>query len=539
MSKLCIALGAVIVSACLAVQRPALAAELVEFAPGFTHPCQTQGGVPGEDKTRALIWHRCRNTDTVIVFIHGFNSNNREAWLNTNGTFWPDLVRSDGKFDGASIVLLPFYTTLTSGDYSLFDASQGIWNELSRSDAQIGRSALDHTNIVFVAHSTGGVLLRYMLTQRQGEAKLRRKRIGLFLVASPSEGSDALWRLNPVASVVPSNKMLSQLKPGSDFLNELLQTFQNLVGKEEISRGWKLYGREFAETNPIACAFVNKLTCMWTDLMVVSRTSAMRYFPDGLTIPDKDHLSIAKPDGQTDPIHVELRSFFNVNIGNSFVRATIPIPYYYTVTQPPLAPTRPAASAGGPLEGAPLWRWTVADGKCYSAEGSSMTGGCQKQFDIHNLKERGIDVNRVVFCGLSGNTTSGSCSEVAAPSPNPGTLKVAFNAVSGQATTTWDGRDTAPISANAGEGRFQLFEVRLDRTPARVPPPAPVDFFRSSDYTQWIPRAERQGARILKVTVFPNQSFDVTPGFETDAFKESMMVVGDPSVPRQVRYRPR
>ncbi|PSL80029.1 hypothetical protein C7T35_34450 [Variovorax sp. WS11] len=536
-----IALGAVIVSAFVAVQRPAFAAEPAEFAPGFTHPCQTQGGAPAEDRTRALVWHRCRNTDTVIVFIHGFNSNNREAWLSANGTYWPELVRSDGMFDRASIVLLPFYTALTSGDYSLFDASQGIWNELARSDPQIGRSVLDHTNIVFVAHSTGGVLLRYMLAQRQGEAKLRRKRIGLFLVASPSEGSEALWRLNPVVSVVPSNKMLSQLKPGSDFLNELLQTFQNLVGKDDVTRGWKLYGREFAETNPITCAFVNKFTCMWTDLMVVSRTSAMRYFPDGLSIPNKDHLSIAKPDSANDPIHIELRSFFDVNIGNSVMRSAIPIPYYYMLTQQSLAPVRTAATpADESPEGARLWRWTVTDGKCYSAEGVRMAGGCQKQFDIRHLKERGIDVNRVVFCSVSSNTAAESCAEAAAPSANPATLKVAFNDSSGQAVTTWDGKETAPMSVNAGESRFKLFEVRLDRAPTRAAPPGTVDFLRNTDYTQWMPVAERQGARVLKVVVFPNQPFEVTPGFETDAFKESMLVLVDLSTPpRQVRYRPR
>jgi len=139
---------------------------------------------------------RPRNSNTVVVFIHGFDSNNRDAWRHENGSYWPAIVAADSLFERASIVLAPFYTTFTSDEYSLSDASRDLWSQLKRRDPEIGRSVLDHPRVLFIAHSTGGVLLRHFLARHQGDPLLKSKYVGAMLLASPSAGSAVLsiWR---------------------------------------------------------------------------------------------------------------------------------------------------------------------------------------------------------------------------------------------------------------------------------------------------------------------------------------------------------
>ena len=67
-------------------------------APGAASSCDNVE-LPGEGSKTS--WYCDTDADTVVVFVHGFNSNSRTAWLRSNAktkrgySFWPQLVLED------------------------------------------------------------------------------------------------------------------------------------------------------------------------------------------------------------------------------------------------------------------------------------------------------------------------------------------------------------------------------------------------------------------------------------------------------------
>jgi hypothetical protein len=242
-------------------------------------------------------WYRYADDDTVLIFIHGLMSNCIDCWKNKNGKVWPEIIISDARFNNTSIYLAEYYTDKTSGDYNISQCAQEVMTRLENIDESMRDAPINKKNIIFVAHSAGGIIARYIVeTNRQ---KFTNKKVGFFLIASPSYGS----QYNIVASVLIKlfgHALATELKWASPILVDLDDRFRNLIESREID----ICGREIYENKNGW-----KERILYNRRKIVGSESARRYFDSGVMIPGSNHSSICKPPDITHPSHAELYRF--------------------------------------------------------------------------------------------------------------------------------------------------------------------------------------------------------------------------------------
>ncbi|MFO1102619.1 MAG: alpha/beta hydrolase [Methylocystis sp.] len=242
---------------------------------------------------------------TVLVFLHGVLSDSSKCWLNSRtGTYWPDLVRLDARTANLDIFLAGFYTALDSGAYEIGDAAEEVMRALRRRDSLLRKPVMEYANIVFVAHSLGGVVTRYLLEKHREEFK--EKKVGLMLYASPSYGSKWGDKLAFVGTYF-AHAMGHQLRWGSWSLEDLDGRFRDLVKEQKIPG---LSGIEAVENHFILHW---KYLPFFKRTLVVTKESAGMYFGRAQRIPGSDHFSIVKPDSHHHDSHLLLVDFLAEN----------------------------------------------------------------------------------------------------------------------------------------------------------------------------------------------------------------------------------
>ena len=286
------------------------------------------------------FWYTRQNPDLAVVFLHGIFSDSRSSWLykgRGESVFWPDLVRTDPRLGQPSIYLAGYYTALDAGDFSVAQCAREVVDALQRPEADGTPATLATPSLVFVCHSTGGIVARYML-ERYRDA-FRNKAVGLALIASPSLGSD--WaNLLSLAARYYNQRLGLQLQGGGEALEEIHVRFRDLVNRraEEMPG---LFGMEAAENKMI---FRDRIPAPMRWLFpprrkVVSTLSAGQYFGEVKVLPGTDHFSAVKPSGLNHPSHEFLVTFLAEfrRVSASRPKAT------------PASELRPSAS--GPPEG--------------------------------------------------------------------------------------------------------------------------------------------------------------------------------------------
>jgi hypothetical protein len=181
-------------------------------------------------------WYRHKGADTVVVFVHGIFSNSRDCWTSENETYWPTLLESDHRAGSPDIFLGGYYTALDAAGYDLHACAGELKGALLRADAEKHwEGPLTYPRMVFVCHSTGGIVVRYLLERFSNEFK--GKTIGLLLISSPSKGSRLADVLAPLAEIY-GNKLGEQLQWSNDSLVDLDRRFKDLV--HSTARGFEL-----------------------------------------------------------------------------------------------------------------------------------------------------------------------------------------------------------------------------------------------------------------------------------------------------------
>jgi pimeloyl-ACP methyl ester carboxylesterase len=214
----------------------------------------------------------------VIVFVHGLHGN-KDSWRNPNGAYWPDMVRSDPRFAYSDVVVAQYPSPPTNGKMSSMQLADILWSQLRQDHVW------DHREVVFLAHSLGGILVEEMLLRHPADAARVR-----FIVSygTPHEGST----IARVASIYDKDPLLNDLSDAADnrFLTSLESSWR---GHDSVNGIHRFCAYESEDTVP-EDGFVRYLK---PHARVVSYFSAT-YGCDVTTPPQEiqaDHLNMIRP----------------------------------------------------------------------------------------------------------------------------------------------------------------------------------------------------------------------------------------------------
>ncbi len=148
----------------------------------------------------------------VIVFVHGLHGS-RESWRASNGAYWPEMVRTDPRFAYSEVDVAEYPTPASNGKMSSVQLAEMLWTRLKQDHVW------EHREVVFIAHSLGGILVEEMLLRHPAEAARVK-----FIVSygTPHEGSPVAR----IASIYDRDPLLNDLSDASD------NTFLTAVGKQ-------------------------------------------------------------------------------------------------------------------------------------------------------------------------------------------------------------------------------------------------------------------------------------------------------------------
>jgi pimeloyl-ACP methyl ester carboxylesterase len=214
----------------------------------------------------------------VIVFVHGLHGD-RTSFKAANGAYWPDMVRTDPRFAYSDVEVAEYPTPESNGKMSSVKLAEILFNRLSQDHVW------QHREVVFIAHSLGGILVEQMLLRHPAEAAKVR-----FIVSygTPHEGSTVAR----IASLYDKDPLLNDLSDASDntFLTQLESSWR---GHDSVNGIHRFCAYESEDTMP-EDGFARYLR---THTRVVSYFSAT-YGCDVTTPPQEihaDHIHLVKP----------------------------------------------------------------------------------------------------------------------------------------------------------------------------------------------------------------------------------------------------
>jgi pimeloyl-ACP methyl ester carboxylesterase len=233
-------------------------------------------------------WIRRGDGDCAVVFLHGVLSDGDGCWRHTNGTYWPTLLSDAESLGSLGIYVFTYKTGFFSGTYRLGNVVDDLKEHL-RLDRVFRRQG----SIIFVCHSMGGIVARKFVVQQAAELIEMNVEAGLFLIASPSLGSEYATWLTPIARFFKHSQAEAlRFSQTNAWLLDLDGEFQNL--KE--SRRLALTGKELVEDNFILLPGVVRN-------QVVPPFSGAKYFGHAYKVPNSDHFSICKVSSAEDIQH--------------------------------------------------------------------------------------------------------------------------------------------------------------------------------------------------------------------------------------------
>jgi pimeloyl-ACP methyl ester carboxylesterase len=160
----------------------------------------------------------------VIVFVHGLHGN-RDTWRASNGAYWPQLIQADPQFRNSDVVVAEYPTPSMRGQLSTVQLSEILWQGLQK------QKVWDHQEVVFIAHSLGGLITEEMLLNHPADAA----RVPFIVsYATPHEGSFVA----SLAKIYDSDPLLTDLRDSNDnsFLIDLEQKWRSTPSVATIHR---------------------------------------------------------------------------------------------------------------------------------------------------------------------------------------------------------------------------------------------------------------------------------------------------------------
>jgi len=219
--------------------------------------------------------HQANPTARIaVVFVHGLFGSTTSTWNNKDGTgFFKFLHEQPGVGSRVDIFAFGFTSNmLAGGSLDIREAANKLEESLKFHEVW------DYENVVFVAHSMGGlVTLRELIAHPE-----RRENVPLVvLYATPARGAD----VTNIAQLFVRNPAVAQMFPADR--NALLQ---------QLSDDWGLISADNKPT--VICAYEKAET---GPVMIVPWSSAVAFCNGAPSaIGGADHIGIVKP---TTPTH--------------------------------------------------------------------------------------------------------------------------------------------------------------------------------------------------------------------------------------------
>ena len=246
-------------------------------------------------------WIRKPSISASVVFIHGFLSGD-DCWLHKNGSFWPEMLKKQSGFEDLGIYSFTYLTDIFSGNYKLSDIVSSLKEHLTLDNVT------NCQDLIFVCHSMGGIVARKYIVQRAQDLIDLKINIGLFLLASPSLGSDYANWLRPLAKLLGNSQAeVLRFSKDNDWLNDLNTEFKDLKESKRIN----IIGKELIEHEFVV------LKKFWRK-QVVEPIAGACYFGESYMVPKSDHFSIAKPESLNSIQHRLLCSFITNVLQDSY-----------------------------------------------------------------------------------------------------------------------------------------------------------------------------------------------------------------------------
>ncbi|MGI4827757.1 MAG: esterase/lipase family protein [Janthinobacterium lividum] len=232
----------------------------------------------------------------VIVFVHGLHGD-RESWRAANDAYWPDLVRTDPHFAYSDVVVAAYPSPSSGGKMSSVQLADTLWKSLRQNQVW------DHREVVFVAHSLGGILVEEMLLRHPADAARVR-----FVVSygTPHEGSTVAR----VASLYDKDPLLNDLSDAANntFLTQLEDHWRSSASVNGIHRFCAYEGQDTVADEGL-------IRYLKPHTRVVGYFSAT-YGCDVTTPPQEipaDHIHMIKPVNRNAPAYAFFRRVYHDN----------------------------------------------------------------------------------------------------------------------------------------------------------------------------------------------------------------------------------
>lgn len=224
-------------------------------------------------------WVRKSKNHVNVIFIHGINSS-EECWKHKEGIYWPNLLKDEDELADIGIYVFSYRTGFNTGSYSLSDVVSSL-REYFYLDKLI-----NDIGIIFVCHSMGGIIARRFLVKEQSDLfRSGLNKIGLFLVASPSLGSNYANMLGLISSAIGHTQANAlKFSQSNVWLIDLDKDFIDLKSNGNL----QIKGKELIEDLPLYGKG-------WIRRQIVEPFSGAKYFGHSFKVPGSDHCTIAAP----------------------------------------------------------------------------------------------------------------------------------------------------------------------------------------------------------------------------------------------------
>lgn len=167
------------------------------------HP-SSQSELPGsQPHLPGYVIKRAGGAKRALVLVHGITGNGKSSWTNSSGTYWPILMKSDPEFEDVEVYVHEYPTQLFGNCLPITDLANNLRLHLKND-----RVFEDHEQVIFLAHSMGGLVVRQFLLRNRDSRDLIDKVPLVLFFATPTGGS---WKAN-VGNILPTCQQVEDLR---------------------------------------------------------------------------------------------------------------------------------------------------------------------------------------------------------------------------------------------------------------------------------------------------------------------------------------